>query len=1331
MKDIYPAVFTLPELTSLNLSKNSLAYLPDINEIQHSLTRLDLSSNYFEAIPSIVQNFPNLSYLNVSYNQELTSLPPWLATVDQLVDVRVEGLPHITDQLQGKSTEVFMKCMKVLYENSRRIYEMKMIITGLPHSGKSSFVRRLKDSIEVLTGTGISIYHWSHKLSTRSKEYEYIIWDISGCDDQVPGLQDVFFTPFALYIVAFDVTSLGKDINEIERKLSAISNRCTPSCVLLIATHCDLIENHKRNEVTEAANKLLSDLASNFPNLLFPDPVVQLVSSIDDNFDFRPIYDIIFKLSSMLHCSDKQQYMGRSVLLSAVGLKGEIEEYSRQVQKGINPPVILSKDFEEIVNNFKDAEVRNHDELSSISLFLNQVGCLLCFSDKEVETCPDSVPSSCVHFLKEVYVMEPNWLFNILRTIITKMAHPTYHGVYHRQELQKLLAENSSNDTEVSIDSILSVLVYFNLFVPLNEVWYINSSSLQEDNPVKPTVLPLSQQYEFNMVEKDWITFLTSVLINIIPLQEIVININGQLDNSNTASFAVWKNGVLWSNENNNISLLCSSTGENSLLRVSYTSESWSLVEGIAELVETHLHDAVVQFVCSTCIENSSNQPCVFMIQDILNAVISQEQTMKCEDGHDAYLSSVIPSFCFEPTHTVSQLMSELRGTHSQPKYRGRKVNVIQYHSITETVLRQLCLKSFALKNFNTPFITCKEGRLLALAINNNRAMLVFETPTIGKFSKETLSMIPTVYNSLVLCRIAVQLAKALLYISYCTLPSIGINFWSTDITSLVHCTVAVSDESLKKLAKSSAAIDTSLSTSTAAIDNSLSTWIRYMKNLYKLANSQDLPYMSKLFKKSPSSLSLESLIDIFSSVHIQLVSDIQYIHGLYPPIHATPTPYIGCASLNTIAELWMCSLSSNKTDIRISIYNLHKQSLKLLKVDNTPSDILTIKVCSDHIWLSTQLSSNAGCLSLFNASTKEFVHSVKMKDNFITCIEWIGDEVCAGTKAGFIFVFPADINSIKSTKPRHKFIGEGSITGLAAVNQLLCIAHTNHIFTFDIKEMKFVKSYISGGPADDLIGQLYLTSDSLRMYSVCYGSTIVREWSTIASRLLCTVNVQENIDSLQNGVITAFAVSLDTFWVGLNTGCILIYSSNEFITWVSPYSGPVNFLSSYFDGDSCTVISVGENYHSPLEIGQSDHSVCNKVLLTFKGYPKSTLRQMAALQDTKGDHLNSFESLSELLDGPYGFIDTGMIVKDDKTIDNNIYVQIPDIDEVVAIPIDIASTLDSLLLAIQEAAGNMEGYTLVYQYEMYNTLINVSTDDELASYFELPTKPFLTLIKL
>lgn len=1351
---IDPVLFSLPQLQSLNLSKNMLTQLPATDSIQCTLSRLDLSSNYFRDIPYIIQNFPNLSYLNISYNKDLSYIPPWLASMENLEDIRIEGLPNIEGQLQGKSAEVFMQYLKTQYETSRRIYEMKMVVTGIAGAGKTLLVSKFNDRSEVLasiTGRGINIFNWSYKLSDKSKEYEYVIWDMGGCGQPEVDVkvEEVFYTPYAFYVLVFNAISLEESAKEIEERLSLIYRRGSPSCVLFVGTHIDLIDREIRDTVMEVAEKFFLEISSKFPNLLFAKPIVQLVSLIDDLFDFKPLYDSIFKLSSMLYCTDSRQpYMGRNVLLSAVGLKGEIEEYSRQIQKGTHSPVLTYKDLEEIVSNLKDAEVRSHDELLCISQFLNQVGCLVCFTD--INTSPVNTAPRFIEVLKDSFFMDPDWLIDKLRAILTEKTTSTYCGLYHRLGLQQLLVRDAPNNEVFQgtfLEAVLSVLVCFKLLIALNESWYINTSLLPEELPLSvkstfdSTQFRFSQQYVFKKLE-NWIEFLTAVLINVIPLSELAVNEDGLENNQNDATFICWKKGALWSKDGRGISLELSFTDNDCLLKVSYTSESVSLIEGVAEMVEQHLTDAVVSFTCTACKDGKSNQPCTFTIQDCLNSVISDQQMLRCSDGHFISIPDLIPFFFLEPTHSMDQLNFECSGTkfyssissheqHFKGKYRGRNVLIIKYQSISETVLRQVCLKSLALKKFNSPFLTNEEGRLLALALTNKQVLLICEVPTLGKLSNNSNSEDPVILDRLVLCRVAVQLAKALLSIS-CTLPSFNISFWSFDITSLIHCSIALSSECLKKLSRSP----------TAPTNSYISNWVYFMKNLYTIAESKcslDLYYMSKLFK---SSLSLESVINIFSSVYFQLVANVHLLRGLTPPLQTSL--YTGCSSLVSIVDLWMCSLNPDKNDIRIGVYSILKQATKVFKVGNISTEILAVKVCSDHVWLSTQLPSDMGSLSVFNASTREFVHNIKMKGNSITCIEWTGTEVCVGTKAGFVFVFPDDIYALKKgdPKPRHKFIGDGTVTGLAYIkDQHLSIAQNNQVILFDHKEMKFISLYESSLAASDLIGRLFLTSDQLKLYSVQFGGTVVREWSTTSNKHICTINIQEAINcignddlSLQQHVVTAFTVSLDTLWIGLSTGLILIYSSNEFITWVRPYLGTISFLLSFINDDNNYVISCGESYQSPIKNDRSDFSN-SQMLITFRGYSKETLQQLTLLQESRGEYLNSFESVAALLNGRNGFKDIGMIVNDNfsdnKSSNGDIVVQIPD-KRFFKIPTLFASTIDSLLELIQSCSGiSTEGYDLVYHYKLYDTFVSVSSNDELNSYLELSNRPLLKLMKL
>ena len=725
----------------------------------------------------------------------------WVSSLDYLEDLRMEGLEITDRQLKECSTEGAMTYLQSQLDNSRKLYEMKMVITGVPGAGKTSLVNQLRDSLPSsyeatpFNKGGVSVSNWLYKKSSESKEYEFIIWDIKSNRDR-RSVEELLYTPFALYLIVFNLNNLASDFPLLQQRLDAICKHSLPSCVLFVGTHLDAIADPL---IPEKAKSQLSDLISGYSKkLIFARAIMETVSLATGNIqNVGQVRDAIFDLSGRLRNTDGLLYMGRRVLLSGLGLKGEVEEYSRQASQNAKPPVLTYEEIEKLVSNLKDNEVRGHDELETISQFLNQVGCLLKYSGpgcKRTLSTP-APPIEITNNLQDSYYMDPDWLYNKAQLVIN-YSHPKYNGMFHYKDIEEYICQIEAAQDRVSngvvpVLPLMSALVHFGFISALRDMWFANPNLFQQ-NPQAHHSPPFSlnsfshiQHYLFE-APRSFTTFLISVINKVVPLSDFTTGTRGSLSNEDT--LLCWDREVAWSNEDERILIteeIKERRGENResrfvRLTVKYSSpcRHAQCLEGLSSLVEEHFPKATASYVCPTCIAGQSNQMQSFTLPEIISSIVTQGGSTTCPDNHCVPLAMVVPFLSIQPTHSMTELRlglpsmqyytSEQCRLMYKAMYKGQNVLVFKYHRLTETTLRELTSKSLSLGKYNTPCSTSQDGRLLALSIDRSQALIVCKTPLLRVSpSQMKLPRKLEISKPFVLYRIGLIIAKALSQVTW------------------------------------------------------------------------------------------------------------------------------------------------------------------------------------------------------------------------------------------------------------------------------------------------------------------------------------------------------------------------------------------------------------------------------------------------------------------------------------------------------------------------------------------------------------------------------------
>ena len=335
------------------------------------------------------------------------------------------------------------------------------------------------------------------------------------------------------------------------------------------------------------------------------------------------------------------------------------------------------------------------------------------------------------------------------------------------------------------------------------------------------------------------------------------------------------------------------------------------------------------------------------------------------------------------------------------------------------------------------------------------------------------------------------------------------------------------------------------------------------------------LYYMTRIMKlcwagnptKRPS---CQQVIEWLSASALQLIISVIPVNSKYSICNG----FIITPDMNneddlppTSSELWICCDGVGGGEVSIFTTNtmveVHSYSVKGDKIH-------FIEQCGQYVWVSS-----TDVVYVFNCTTRDLVHSFEMKENTVSCIANSDDMVYLGTMEGNCFVFPANVADIQpSTKSHHECISEHCVDGLALSETCLYASVRDQIHflnpqTLELEGVEKRKQNIGA-----YVGKMMLPDNGDQIWSAHLGGVILSAWNAHDHDCTHIIDVdvgacaeeQCHINDLQDRIITAMCTALDTVWIGLSSGYIMVFAMNppgELLTYFRPYNSFVRFLSA------------------------------------------------------------------------------------------------------------------------------------------------------------------------
>ena len=653
---------------------------------------------------------------------------------------------------------------------------------------------------------------------------------------------------------------------------------------------------------------------------------------------------------------------------------------------------------------------------------------------------------------------------------------------------------------------------------------------------------------------------------------------------------------------------------------------------------------------CPECVKNDISNLDEFRVDQLLPFIADHKLTHKCVGEHNVNLVEIVPDLLLQDLDpaflldsrefTYKQEKESLLGTGKfgevyRGKYKDQAVALRMYIAKDEE-FKKLHSESKFLQQMHHPSIV----KMVGVTVHPIISLVLEEAPE-GSLQVPLLKE-RRAFSRIVLHRIAIQVASALHFlhdinIIHRNLTAANVLLWSLSPDDLINCKVTDFNTAVyadpggvrgvhgtkgfiaPEVAYVNHAKEHSVYDHQADIFSFGMFLYQLLTRRYPFHNLQPykievaiekgqrpqledvsvaetgLYYMSRVMKlcwagnpvKRPTT---QQVVQWMSASALQLIISVVPLSSKCAIrngcIVAPVTGNEGGAG-PTSSELWICC--DGVEGVELSIFTTNTM-VEVGKHFVKEAWLSCMKECGEHVWVVSR-----GNVSVFNKSTKDLVYSNEMKETAVSCITNSDHLVYMGTMEGYCFVFPVDVRAIKTNpRPCNKYnISEHCIDGLALSQTCLWVSTCDqiHFLNPETLDLEGVEKRTKNTHA--FVGKMMLSDNGDQMWAAHLGGVIMSAWNACLCTHICDVDVgvlaeeKCHIGDPQDHIMTAMCTALDTVWIGLASGYIMVFGMNspgELLTYFRPYNSSICFLSaSKYPGpcqkEECMMLCGGKMY--------------------------------------------------------------------------------------------------------------------------------------------------------